>query len=131
MRVSREESKYKGQLMETFREQLPRFVAIRHENTAHSGTPDISIDGMGKCSWLEVKHGTPNFDSDGRQELLCLRLAGANFCRYVIYHEDAQGNNKRTLIVHPKNLRDLIPETFCVGFNHQFVVDYIKKRHGA
>jgi hypothetical protein len=122
----RNESKLKSKLMDEFKARLPGFVAIRHEDVRRSGIPDVSLTGCGKD---EVKHGDPDFGSSGVQELTMLRLAAAGFARYVIYLEDKDGDNKRTLIVHPKKLGTLEPECQCVGHDHHWVVEYFRKRH--
>jgi len=123
------ESILKSQLVKLARDTMPGFVIIRHEDRITSGIPDISISGNKKTTWLEVKYGTPKFASKGIQELMCNRLAIAAFaCYYVIYLE--RSGEKWTHIVHP---RDVGNEEhwlhFTSGFNHQFVIDSIKKEH--
>jgi hypothetical protein len=115
--------------MEMIKLHLPGFVAIRHEDVRRSGIPDLSLTGHGKDSWLEIKHGDPDFDSEGIQELTMLRLAAAGYARYLIYMEDKDGGNKRTLIVHPKHLGDLEPEAGCMGHDHRWVVEFLRERH--
>ena len=124
--VNKQESTLKGNLMTHLR-AMKGYLPIRHEDVSTSGIPDISITGYNFTSWLEVKHATPSFKSPGIQELMCLRLAAAGHCRYLIYYE--KGAIKRTLIIHPKHLKDLQPEAFCIGFDHEFVVDYIRQIH--
>lgn len=125
----RREADLKVVLVQTFKLILPTFKTLRHEDVRTCGIPDLSTTGLGRTSWLEVKHGTPKFDSIGVQEVTMLQLAGAGFARYVIYQEDKTGENKRTLIVHPRYLKELEPEVSCVGFNHRFVVEYIYRVH--
>lgn len=129
------ESKLKAELMSFIREGLPRVVAFRHEDLFTSGIPDISVTWRGKAifpqiymSWWEVKHGTPKFESTDIQELRLKQLAEEGFARYLIYMEgDSQG--QRTLIVHPRNLKQMIPEYSCEGFNHRWVVRMIRDYH--
>jgi len=80
----------------------------------------------------EFKHATPDFDSPGLQELTCMRLAASGHCRYVIWQESRHGSGKRTLIVHPDKVHDksLVHEDACVGFDHRWLVEYIRKAHG-
>ena len=125
--MPKRESELKAALMRELRAQLPGYVHLRHEDRFTSGHPDISITGCGRTTWLEAKHATPKFDSDGIQELTMLRLAAAGSAYYVIWHE--KNSVKKTMIVHPKHLHDLMPETFCVGFDHKFIVEYVKKVH--
>src|SRR6266852_4323907 len=115
----KQESFLKSQLMATIRRELPNFVALRHEDVRTSGIPDLSMTGYGKTSWWEVKHATPTFSSNNLQELILMRLAATVTAYYILYHE--LKGNKRTLIVHPKQLNNLLPETGCSGFDHLFV----------
>ncbi|MCR4301824.1 MAG: hypothetical protein NUV51_09460 [Sulfuricaulis sp.] len=126
----KQESLLKSALVRTLKEQLPGFIVLRHEDVRTSGIPDISVTGGGRTSWIEVKHATPHLETRGIQELTCLRLAGAGFCRYLVYQENKRGNGKRTLIVHPKHIGDMLPETFCVGYDHRWVAEYLRKIHG-
>jgi len=113
--------------MELAKERLQGAVLLRHEDVRTAGIPDLSVTLRGKTSWWEFKHATPNYPSTGIQELTCLRLAAAGTCFYVIYHEE--GNYKRTLIIHPRNIKTLDPEVWQPGFDHSFVIDYIKWTH--
>jgi len=115
--------------MEQIKLHMKGFVALRHEDVRTAGIPDLSLTGHGKTSWVEVKHGTPDFDSQGIQELTMLRLAAAGYARYLIYLENKDGSNKRTLIVHPKKLGTLEPEAECDGHNHRWVADFFMERH--
>jgi hypothetical protein len=125
----RQESTLKAKCLKEAQEHLKGFVIFQHQEVRRIGVPDVSITGLSKTSWWEFKHGTPDFDSTGLQELTMLRLAGAGFARYIIYLEDKDGESKRILIVHPKEFKDLIPEASCVGFNHRWVAEYIRKIH--
>lgn len=127
-----DESTLKSALMRQIRDDLPGFVAQRHEDVRTSGIPDISLDGRARGSWWECKYGTPDFQSSGIQELTMLRLAAASYARYIIWEE--RDGRKRTMIVHPRHIgeRDLhgFAEAWCVGFNQRFVVDQMGKVHG-
>lgn len=129
--MPKRETPLKAALMKVMRTELPRFVVMRHEDRWTSGIPDFSVDGAGRTSWYEVKHADPEFDSEGIQELTCLRLAVASYCRYVIYYENKDGAEKRTMIVHPKHLHALIPEASVPGYSHAFVAAYIRRVHGC
>lgn len=126
----RHESKLKSALLRELHTQLPRFVIIRHADYMTSGIPDFSLT-YNITSWWEMKHGIPHFDSEGIQELTCRRLEIAGFCRYIIYLENSRGDQKRTLIVKPRDIKTITPEVECVGHNHRFVVDYIRKVHNV
>lgn len=126
----RQETNLKSKLMEQIKLHMRGFVALRHEDIRTSGIPDISLTGYNRGGWIEVKHGCPDFDSEGIQELTMLRLAAAGFyAYYLIYLEDKDGESKRTLIVHPKNLKSLDAEAWCVGHDHRWVVEWFKEKH--
>lgn len=125
------ESQLKAAFSRRLKQQLPDFVSMLF-NTA--GAPDRSISGRGRTTHWEFKHGTPDFKSPGRQELLCMRLADAGYCRYVIWQESRQGYHPRTLIVHPlmvhtRSTWDFTPDAWCEGYDHQWLVDYINRIH--
>ena len=126
-------AKREGELKATFvrelRRQLPGLVVLAHQDIRTVGIPDLSVTGNGRTSWLEFKHGNPHFASQGYQELTCMRLAAGGFCRYVIFHENADGTAKRTMIVHPKMLKEMIPESFTTGFNHKWLCEWVREVH--
>lgn len=114
--------------MRELHKQLPGYVCQRHEDRFTSGWPDISVTGNGHTSYWEVKHATPDWKSNGIQELTMLRLAHASFCaRYIFYYEKQDA--KRTLIVHPDNLKSLDSDEETVGFDHKWLVAFIEKVH--
>ena len=122
------ESSLKSSWMAQMKSDAPGFVAIRHEDVRTSGIPDASITGCGRTTWWEAKYGTPDFQSTGIQELTMLRLSAAGYARYVIWEE--RKGVRRTLIVHPKHLADLTPESWCVGFDMKWLVNEVRKAHG-
>ncbi len=134
--MPRDESKLKSALMKQLHKDLPSWVHLRHEDVRSSGHPDISTTGIGKTTWLEVKHGTPRFDSTGIQELTMLRLAAQGSAFYLIYLEDGDGENKRTMIVPPKGIKspDLGMTTYDAwflwsGYDHASVTAWLKSHH--
>jgi len=127
--MKKRENELKSRSVEALRKAAPSFVVQVHQQIRHSGTPDISVDGNRVGSWWEFKHATPGFESHGLQELTCLRLAAATYCRYIIFYENADGVDKRTLIVHPKRVHDLFPEAFTLGHDHAWIAEFIKKVH--
>jgi len=128
--VKRRENELKAALVDCLRHELPTWVHLTHQDVRSSGRPDVTSTGRSRTTWLEVKHGTPDFDSQGIQELTMMRLARAGAARYIIYIEDADGSNKRTLIVHPRDFKTLEPQAFCKGFDHKFVADWLRSFHG-
>jgi len=123
------EAQLKALLVAKVKELLPPFVVIAHTETFRAGVPDLSITGGGRTTWWECKHGTPGFASTGIQELTCLRLAIAGYCRYIIWSEAYDGTDKQTLIVHPRKLKDVEPELSFSSYNMTKLVDLIAKIH--
>ena len=132
-------SKIEGELKRKFgvelKRQAPDFLSLRYET---NGGPDREVVGLGKTTRWEFKHATPDFRSPGDQELTCARLAAIAHCRYVIWTEDRDGTNKRTWIVHPrevlgkkgKSLNIVRIEDGCREFDMQWLVQYVLKEHG-
>jgi hypothetical protein len=128
------ESELKSAFMREVKRSLPAFVAIRHEDVRTSGTPDLSITGAGRTIWLEFKHATPRWTGTKRQELMMLRLATAGYARYVFWWETAAGLGQRTMIVHPRQVHGrtswkVVPESYCEGFDHRWLVQQIREAH--
>lgn len=129
------EDKLKSALLAEIKVQIPRLIVQRHEDVRKAGVPDFSTDGAGKCRWWEVKHATPDFHGKEYQELNCLRLAVANFCRYIVYQEDKQGK-RRVMIIHPEKvlrrngkMNAIDFECYASGFDHAWVTRYIRDMH--
>lgn len=126
------EAELKSAFGEELKRQLPSFMSLR---LSDAGAPDRAVVGLGRTTFWEFKHATPDFDSTELQELMCMRLdAHGGCCRYVIWQESAIDDMKRTLIVTPKKMHErrgwaLDPESWCVGFDHAWLIDQIMKRH--
>ena len=122
------EGELKSAFTKELKRQLPDFYVLQY---ATSGAPDREIVGAGVTTRWEMKHATPDFVSPGDQELMCCRLAVAGHCRYVIWWENAQGIGQRTMIVHPNRVLDqsLVPEVWCQGHDHRWLVQQIRMAH--
>lgn len=129
--------KREGELKQAFtkelKRQLPHFLV---QMFSTNGSPDRSITGNNRTTHWEFKHGTPDFESPGDQELMCMRLAVQGHCRYVVWQESSKGIGQRTMIVHPRNIYArtgwaLDPEDWCTGYNHRWLVDKVCKAHGV
>lgn len=125
------EAELKSEFFAELKRQLPDFLLLAQ---ASAGAPDKALVGAGRTSFLEFKHATPDFLSPGLQELFCCRLAVQGFCRYVIWWEGASGLGKRTMVVHPRKVHErtgwlLDPEEVTPGFDHKWLVDYVKQVH--
>ena len=126
----KQEAKLKADFGKELALQLPGFVMLSY---ATAGGPDRTILGHGRQTNWEMKHATPDFVSPGRQELICMRMAGAGHCRYVIWYE--HDGMQQTMIVHPRMVHfrtgwNLEAEAWCIGFNHRWLVDQIRQAHG-
>lgn len=124
------EAKLKAAFSRELYRQLPHFLVL-HYVTA--GAPDREIVGNGVTTRWEMKHATPDFASPGNQELCCMRLAVQGHCRYVLWHENSDGSNKRTLIVHPTHIhrKTDIVESSCDGHDHAWLVRQVRRAHHA
>jgi len=127
--MKKNETGLRSRQVDAFKLGLPRYVILRHEDVRTVGMPDMSLTGCSKTSWIEFKHGTPDFTSTGIQELTMLRLDAAGYARYVIWMENADGSAKQTMIVRPRDFKELRPEASCVGFDYKWVVEYFRRRH--
>lgn len=124
-------SKREGQLKSLLRKELREsgFLLLAY---ATAGAPDIvAISNRYTSNW-EAKHCTPDFRSQGNQELMCMRLAVHSHCRYILWHEDRLGRCKKTMIVHPRQIDDktLTPESWCEGYNMRWLVEQVRLAHG-
>ena len=122
------ESSLTTDLLRELRARLPGAVVMKHSELRLSGVPDFSVTLGGRTSWFEVKYG-PRIISKGIQQLTCARLASAGMCRYIFFEE--KRGVRRTLVLHPKHIDDLMPEVWHVGFNHRFVCDFVRQVHGV
>lgn len=126
--MEKREAELKSALFKRLR-SLPFFVVLE---LSTAGAPDRAISGRGRTTMWEFKHGTPDFDSPGNQELLCMRLAQAAHCRYVVWQSDKNGEH--THIVHPLDVHNRVgwklkAQSSCVGFDMQWLVLQILKAH--
>jgi len=122
------EANLKSALVTLLRKAFPGYVIFRHEDRHLFGVPDFSVTGNRITSWWEGKHASPQFVSQGIQELTMLRLANQSHARYIIWDEN--GGAKRTLLVHPKEMNEWqLTKENTNGFNHRWVVEQIRKVH--
>jgi len=126
--VSKREASLKSAFFRKLKVACPTFYVLGHNNRA---APDKAIHGAHRVTTWEFKHATPYFTSHADQVLFCMRLAHVNHCRYVIWWETSSGTGQRTLIVHPRMIHEgkLIPDAECAGFDHDWLVDQVKRAH--
>lgn len=121
------ETKLKAILTRKLRKDLSGAVVLRHEDQYSSGIPDISITWKGSTTWLEVKLAKPKLIGKGIQRITMQCLAENGQCWYAIYLLE-NDLNKWTIFADPRiDWED--SKEICSSFNHQFVVDCIKKIH--
>ena len=128
--IPKREGELKSAFSEELRHRLPQFVTLLFNS---AGAPDRAIFGNGRTTTWEFKHATPDFDSPGLQELMCMRLDVASYCRYVLWREDE--TEQRTMVVRPRMIHQrtqskILSEAWCVGFDHEWLVNHIKMVHG-
>lgn len=131
--MTKREGELKSAFGKCLKELLPSFYLFE---IATAGMPDRGIAGAGRTTYWEFKHGTPEIDSPGNQQLMCMRLDHACYCRYVIWQEDALGGNPRTMIIRPAalhrvngNINKIVPELVTHGFDHTWLVKRILEAH--
>lgn len=127
--MEKREAELKAAWRRAMKLHLPGFLLLQY---ATPGAPDTEVVGLGVTTRWEFKHGTPDFCSPGLQELVCMRLAAADHCRYVLWTE--RRGIQRTLIVHPKAMHERDgwepgAEAWCHGFDVRWLVEYVRKAH--
>jgi hypothetical protein len=125
------EAYLKGQLRDCFKKHLRGCIVLRHEDHFTAGIPDASITWKKRTTWLEAKHARPTPKALGVQIDTCNQLSISGYCWFVVYQE--RRGERRTLMVEPQSFYDLdsIPgECVTSGFNHYFVVDFIRSTYG-
>lgn len=125
------ESVLKSALVKRVRAALPRFVVIRHEERFNSGTPDISITGNRRTSWIEVKWANPRFQCPGVQKLMLKRLSTSGYAFYIVFVAPSVGNPGQTLIVDAHNIDDWKTQWTHAreGIDYAWLVEFIKDQH--
>ena len=127
--MAKQEQFIRSNLMAQLKMELPGFVFLRHEDVRQNGHPDLSATGIAKTTWWEIKHGTPDFETNGIQELTMLRLAAAGYARYIVFEERKE--IQRTLIIHPRHIATVSPEASTIGFDYKWVANYIREVHAC
>lgn len=123
------EATLKSTLVTKLRSSLDGFVILRHEDRFTGGIPDMSVSGMGRTSWYEVKFANPTFERKGVQDLTLQRMAKAGLAHYIIFH--IVGNNLRyTRLVRPDEIDDwMVSSKFIAGFNYEWLSQQILAIH--
>jgi hypothetical protein len=133
--IPKREAKLKADFTKELRIGMPHALMLFY---ASAGAPDREIVCNKRYSQWEFKHATPNITSSGIQELMCMRLAHQGYCRYVLWLEDFT-SIQRTLILHPNQIHNAglsgsckweeRAEAQCVGFDHGWLVEHVKRVH--
>lgn len=124
------EATLKTQLVFALKAELENAVIFRHEDMFQAGIPDISVTWHRCTTWLEVKYARPYARGKNLQLMRALQLETEGRCWYVIYAEYPDGE-KQTRIVRPSELaaKDIPGERTTTGFNHNFVVQFIRRHY--
>ncbi len=129
MRITKREAEFKSNFGKELKRRYPAFYILLFSTR---GGPDRIVIGNKRYSMWEFKHATPGFESPGDQELMCMRLNVAGYCRYVIFYEN---QDQHTLIVTPKAVHErkgwkLEPEHITAGFDIPWLVRHVAWVHG-
>jgi hypothetical protein len=139
--MPKQEAELKAKFMNRVRELEPNWRCFRHEDILTGGIPDVSTTGNKRTCWLEFKHATPNFTTNGLQEITCRDLSIVGFCYHVIFHEGrTKPSNmefKQTVIISPShvrgkkgNMKDILNGSACFscsGFDNDFIINFLRK----
>jgi hypothetical protein len=125
------EADLKSALMSTFKQQWPEALVKRIEDYITAGIADIFVT-HGITTWLEVKYANTALTSRGIQNHTMRRIAIVGSAWYVIYREHPVG--KLTVLATPdevffKTWRQVPVQRTARGFDHKFVVDFVRKIH--
>lgn len=125
-KVFDDETECKKRLCKDGRNTCRGYVFVRIEDRLSCGTPDLFVTAHGWSSWWEAKYANPDFDSQGIQELMMLRLALHGYARYIIYNRTMN----ETRIVEPRSLNVWRTSGIsCVGLDNAWVLEQIRKVH--
>ncbi len=113
-------------LVEALKVGLPGYVILKLADRVTSGIPDIIVTGNRHVTWWEVKYLDPEWIDRGIQRHMVWRLwlAGHNTF-YVVYDRP----NDKTRIVRPDRERPYVLEAETQGFDHGFVVNFVRNLH--
>lgn len=130
--IHKREAEFKSDFAKELKRQYPNFYLLL---LLTRGAADRLVVGNKRYSLWEFKHATPTFDSPGDQELMCMRLNVAGYCRYVVFWESLAGSH-RTMIVTPKAVHErkswlLEPEEVTPGFDIPWLVRKVGEVHGV
>lgn len=129
--MDKREAELKSAFMKVLSATMPSAMFLTY---ATAGAPDKEVVDFGRTTRWEFKHGTPDFESPGIQELCCMRLAAVGHCRYVIWQETYEGTCPRTMIVHPREVHNrggyrVTPESFCSGYDMKWLANKVRELH--
>ena len=122
------EGELTSECLKLLRAELIGYVILKLSDRFTSGVPDVSIDGCLRHMWLEFKTGDRVKWENELQRLTCMRLERAGSCWIVMYEEVRM--IRRTCIIRPSFVMEsgkFTPHAFKVGFDHTFVLDFVKR----
>ena len=128
------EAELKSELVANLKQEMYGGVFIRHEDIFRSGIPDLSVTWNRHTTWWEAKYANPRVRSRGVQLLTARMLEQQGHGSFYIIWDQ---RTVETYICSPNSLHrhgiDNFRSAFLVkttGFDHQFVVRYIRRQHG-
>lgn len=84
--VKKHETEFQSELVRLSKTVLPDFIVLQHRNPAEAGTPDLSMTGLGRTGWYELKcsRKPPTLRTRGVQDVTMARLSTRGLARYII-----------------------------------------------
>lgn len=144
--IAKQENKLKKHLVEVFNKSIDlvgySYFVQQHQDVRKQGIPDLSVSGLGKTTWLELKHATPasgrktpTFSTRENQEDTCRELERTSSCFYVVYYiRDPE--TILTKIVSPSEVfgkKGKIEEMYTIrewqNYDHEAIVKFIHEKH--
>lgn len=132
------EATLKEKTVQQCRIVMPMCKTIKHQNMFGAGVPDVSLTWHGRTSWWEFKVAWEGREPSYRnqQRMVCLELAGAGVCYYVIFTVSKTLKPDiilQTAIVHPRNVVKgtwpYEPVIRWPGICHREVAEFMRTKH--
>lgn len=126
--MKKREAELQSRFVQLAKKGLPDFVVIQHRNPSESGTPDLSVTGLGHTSWWELKLARPTVRSRGVQDIMLARLSTRGLARYLIFSE-IKGELKTHIVTAEQVQNGSWSKFGYLGWNFMVVFDYIRGLH--
>lgn len=122
------EAELQSDFVKGARVKLPEFIVIPHRNPSEAGTPDLSITGLGRTSWWELKLARPVIRARGVQDIMLARLHTRGVARYLIFR-DHHGQKTTHIVTADRVANGTWVEFGVPGWSLNFIFDYVRTLH--